>query len=292
MGEIPGILQIQLLPLTPIDTDAIVRSVWQRYHREVNSAVLKELTQKSLTSGVLAAGNPLWLALASEQLNLLDADDFSRAEHEFSGTPVERMQALVLDTARRMPADVSKLYHWLFDQAAKTFGSAQLKAFLAAIALSRHGWRESDLQVLIPQMTAMFDKGSISNALNLVHHAAMKHYMTQYGLPSNSQEIFPVAELAAMRRAFRSGLIFRNELQWDFFHRETRATARIYLQLNSEEEKALHALISAFLIEQRNDDPIRCDELSFHLLHADELSWLQIYYGSNFTCPASTILSG
>jgi hypothetical protein len=42
-------------------------------------------------------------------------------------------------------------------------------------------------------------------------------------------------------------------------------------------------VIAAFLIEQRNDDPVRCDEVTFHLLQAGEYSWVQIFYGSTDT---------
>jgi len=170
LSEAPGIQQIELPPLTQADAEAIVRQVWRRYHREVNSPVLGLLTQKTLGSSSQAAGNPLWLTLASEQLNLLDADDFSRAEQEFSGSPTER-----------------------------------LKAFLAAVAVSRHGWRESDLQVLIPRLNTILENGADTPLPNCVHDAAMNRAVNRYDAeytPSNPQEAFPAAELAAIKGHF------------------------------------------------------------------------------------------
>jgi hypothetical protein len=286
LSEASGIEQIELPPLTQADAEAIVRQVWRRYHREINFAVLGSLTQKTLDPSSQTVGNPLWLTLASEQLNLLDADDFHRAEEEFSGSPTERMQTLLLDTTRRMPADVSELYRWLYDRAAKSFGSGRLKALLAAVSLSRHGRRESDLQVLIPRLTTILENGAGTTLTNLVNDAAMKRAENRYDpqyTPSHSQDVLPAAELAAIRRAFRSSLILRNELQWDFFHREARTSARLYLGLLPEVEKAVHKVIAAFLIEQRNDDPVRCDEVTFHLLEAGEYGWVQIFYGSTHT---------
>ena len=63
------------------------------------------LLAKRLPDGRPAAGNPLWLELAIEELNLLDADDFARADREFSGTPDERLLALMCAVAAEMPPE-------------------------------------------------------------------------------------------------------------------------------------------------------------------------------------------
>ena len=126
--------------------------MWQRYRREINPQVSKILLGKKLNDGIPAAGNPLWLTLALEQLNLLDADDFARADRTFEGTPEERLTAMVMDTAKRMPADMEDLYEWLINQNEKIHGREYTVSFSIAIALSSLGWRESDLLGIIPRI--------------------------------------------------------------------------------------------------------------------------------------------
>ncbi len=130
-----GIEVIELPPLCNADTAGIGNAVWGRYHRELNPAVLQVLLEKTLPGDAPACGNPLWLTLALEQLNLLDADDFVRAERDYTGPPTERMTVLLLETAGRMPADIGALYGWLLAQNEKAFGVAHTRGFAVAIAL-------------------------------------------------------------------------------------------------------------------------------------------------------------
>jgi len=277
-----GVERIELPPLTAADAREIGRRVWRLHHREASPVVLDVLAAKARGDGTPAAGNPLWLTLALEQLNLLDADDFSRAERDFEGPPAKRMEALVVDTAGRLPADVAGLYRWMFDRVSKAFGAERLRAFLAAVALGRHGWRESDLQVLVPRLAAALAGGTNASAANLVEDAAMRSArdLDELAHAPRPEDSTPLLELAAVRRAFRFDLVLRNELQWDFFHREAREAARRYLELDPDVEKAAHAVVAAYLIGLRRDDPVRCDEVTYHLLRAGELAWVQIFYGS------------
>jgi hypothetical protein len=83
------------------EAEAIALKVPQRYHRKLNPQVLAAVLSKKLGDDELAAGNPLWLELALEQLNLFDEDDFARADCEFPGTPEQRLLQMVLGVAAR-----------------------------------------------------------------------------------------------------------------------------------------------------------------------------------------------
>ncbi|MBC8117907.1 MAG: DUF4062 domain-containing protein [Candidatus Saccharimonas sp.] len=133
------------------DVDAIAQSVWQRYHRAVNPAVLQLLKENRLPDDSFAASNPLWLTLALEQINLLDADDFARAERDYSKLPAhERLRAMQIATVKQLPPTVAELYESLLAQSEKLFGAPAARAFAAVIAVSRSGWRETDLLTLVP----------------------------------------------------------------------------------------------------------------------------------------------
>lgn len=97
LARIPGVKRIDLAsdPITERDAREIGRQVWGRFHRELNPAVLDVLLDKKLPDDSPSYGNPLWLTLALEQLNLLDADDFARAQRDFASSPTQRMPCTI-----------------------------------------------------------------------------------------------------------------------------------------------------------------------------------------------------
>ena len=238
LGRQPGVELIPLLPLEPSDGEEIARRVWARYHRQVNPEVLEALAGKRLADGSAAAGNPLWLTLALEQINLLDADDFARAEHDYDhiSDGGERLRALLVDIARRMPPEVPALYGWLLEQTEKTYGAERARTFAVLIALSRNGWRERDL------------------------FALMQH------LPGTSE-----LALASLRRGFRAHVARRGTAgQLDFFHNQMREAVRNRALGDEAAEREWHQAMADHLEALPLDDPLRISELMVHFIAADE----------------------
>jgi len=192
-----GVLKIEVPPLTQADSRNIAHQIWKSWHVPWSEAVWQTLADKRLPDGSSASSNPLWTTLACEQLALLDADDFTRAEHQFTAErdPQARLLMLRRELAERMPPDVTMLYAWLFERAENIHGTILVRTFLSAIALSRHGWRESDLQVLIPRLMKILENqaGNPSTMLwNALLHAP--HTSAQQYIPSYSSIVLPVAE--------------------------------------------------------------------------------------------------
>jgi predicted negative regulator of RcsB-dependent stress response len=238
LGQLPGAELIPLLPLEPADGEEIARRVWARYHRQVNPEVLEALAGKRLADGSAAAGNPLWLTLALEQINLLDADDFARAERDYDhiSDGGERLRALLVDIARRMPPEVPALYGWLLEQTENTYGAERARAFAVLIALSRNGWRERDL------------------------FALMQH------LPCTSE-----LALASLRRGFRAHVAWRGAAgQLDFSHNQMREAVRDRALGDAATEREWHRGMADHLEALPLDDPLRISELMVHLIAADE----------------------
>ena len=228
----PGVRAIALPLLTPQDAQTLGPQVWLRYHRQLNPGVLAVLTAKADAAGTSACGNPLWLTLALEQLNLLDAEDFARAEREFTGTPDQRLLTLVLDTARRMPPDIAGLYQWLLAHAERAHGSAWTTGFALAISLSRQGWRDIDLIDLVPRL---------ARALN----------------PADSVSDLDELGLATLRRAFRAHVARRGALQQlDFFHAQMRQAVVQRYAAQDDQRRALHSAVSDYLETLPASDPL------------------------------------
>jgi hypothetical protein len=240
----PAIAHLEIPELTAEDAAAIAKAVWRRYHREISPDVVRVLVTKPNPSGERASGNPLWLTLALEQLNLLDADDFSRAQRDYGGTPAERLNALVLDTASRMPGDVEGLYRWLLDRNEKVFGAAASRSFSVAMALSRHGWRDADLAGIMRRLASLL-------------------------MPA--AEPPPVDELhqAALRRGFRAHVIRRGE--WgllDFGHAQMRRAVDDRYLADEGRRRGVHARVADYLETLQAGDPVVGSERLWQLLCA------------------------
>ena len=258
LGAMAGVSLEDLPPLTEADARAIADAVYARYHRAPNRDVVRVLLEKKRPGkkrpgdGAPACANPLWLQLALEELNLLDTDDFARAEREFTGSPEQRLHQMVLDVARRLPADIEDLLGWLLSRAEELYGRDWTHAFANLLALGRNGWRETDFQDLIPRLIG-------------VDPAAWD----------------PI-RFAALRRSFRGQVVRRGAKdQWDFAHALLRRAVQTRNLRDLEKAKSLHARIADYLESLPPTDPVRREELMFHIIGADDRRRAAQLYGSD-----------
>ncbi len=240
---------IELEPLAPLaenEMRQIAAAVCARYRSPVRREVVDTLLAKQLPSGEPSSGNPLWLTLALEELNRLDEDDFVRLQRDTRGTTEERLTRLEQQTAAELPTDIEGLYAYLLTRTEELFGAPWAKGFASLIAVSRAGWRESDLRVLVPQVAGLFG-------------------------PVDARRQWTDLELAALRRSFRGQLVRRGaQSQWDFAHEQMRASVMERNLGDAATARAVHAAISQHLLVLRRDDPLHESETMLHLVEADE----------------------
>ncbi len=234
-----GVERLDLPALGQSDARVIVAAVCARHRKKLPAAALEALLRRTRADGQLAAGWPLWLALAIDELLLLDEDDFARAT-SFSGTPEQQLQALLTEEAERMPADIAGLYGALFDRAEAVHGVQQARALTELLATSRNGLRESDLGALIPaRTTAPWDPLRFAN----------------------------------LRRGLRAHVVSRGQpLRWDFVHAQAREAVRRRGLADAEYAKGLHAALAAHFGDLPADDPLRCSERMVHLVGCDDVA--------------------
>jgi tetratricopeptide (TPR) repeat protein len=248
LSERPGIGMLALPPLDADEARAIIKGICDKYHRVLEPEVIAALLAKTGTGGA-AFGNPLWLVLAVEELNLLDADDFARARRVYAGRPGEQLRALMVDITAGFPPDVAGLYGHTFERAEKLFGPGVTRGFLGLIAVGRSGWRERDFRMLLPRL---------------------------------SGEPWDGLEFAHLRRSFRGQMRRRGSLaQWDFNHPQMREAARARLAACGARETDLHALIAAHLLGLPSDDPLRQSETMVHLLASENWGRAARYFGGD-----------
>ncbi len=246
-----------LRPINLSEAEAIARSVCRRHHRELNREVLQLLLSKCLPDGTPATGNPLWLELALEQLNLLDADDFARADREYTGSAEKRLHQLVLDVAGKLPPGVQGLYAEMLERAEKVFGADWARPFASLTVLSRFGWREADLRNLLPKARQLL-------------------------FPGVTPEDWTALRFASLRRGFRAHLVGRGaDQQWDFSHAQMRVAVH---QRNLNDPtlcRQLHAAIADHLESLPREDRLRQTELMYHYAKSEDTKRASRYYGSD-----------
>ena len=256
LAERPAIGVEQLVPLNAAEArdiiggrsdDGICKGICGRYHRTFEPEVIDALLGKRTPVGP-AWANPLWLVLAVEDLNLLDADDFARAQRDHAGAPAERLRALMLDGVAAFPPDIAGLYAHTFKRAEDLFGAKLTLGFLGLIAVSRAGWRESDFRLLLPRA---------------------------------SGENWDELQFAQLRRLFRGQLRRRGALaQWDFNHAQMRVAVRARLAAGTISEQSLHTIIADRLLSCPTDDPLHISETMVHLLASEDYPRAAGYYGN------------
>jgi tetratricopeptide (TPR) repeat protein len=247
LAERPGIAALSLPPLDAAEAHGIIEGICKRYHRTFEPEVIDRLLAKTGPAGP-AWGNPLWLVVAVEELNLLDADDFDRAQ-TYAGRPDEQLRTLMLEHIAKFPGDIPGLYGHTFGRAEKLFGASLARCFLGLIAVGRAGWRESDFRVLLPRV---------------------------------SGEIWDELRFAQLRRIFRGQMRRRGApTRWDFNHAQMRSAVRRHFAGCGLSEVEYHSVIAEHLCSLYRDDPLRQSETMVHLLAAGNPRNAALYYGDD-----------
>jgi len=224
--------------LNPDEAAKMAEALCRRHRKRLPLDVRQVFLEKKLPDGTAAAGYPLWLELAVDQLLLLDEDDFARMEHSFTGSAAEKLHQLLLTVAKELPADIPGLYGFLLQRIEAAYGEAWTREFAGLLAVTRGGLRSEDLEGLLPRRT---------------------------------EEPWDPLRFAHLRRGFRAHLDQRGAFQqWDFAHAQMReAVFRRYLSEPNRIQE-VHRAIADHLWELDAADPLRQAELMFHLIGADD----------------------
>lgn len=236
LGNRAGVEQQTLHPMSRTDAGEITEAIYRRYHRALNPDVKQALLDKKTQADHSAYGNPLWLQIAVEALNLLDQDDFLRAEKDFAAEhdPAKQLRMLTLDTLARIPADMPGAYGWVLNRAEELHGTDFVRALVSLVAVSRSGWREKDFAAVVPGLTG---------------------------------EAWDELRFAAFRRTLRSHFVRRGaQGQWGFAHTQLELAVAARNLRDPEVVTGLHVALADHLNALPGDDSLRISEHMVHVL--------------------------
>lgn len=258
LDERAGTILEALPPLMPAESQGIIDAICRRYHTGFPAQVMDIVLRKTLRDGVLAAGNPLWLTLAMDELHFCGQDDFELAEERYPElSSTERMRALLTDVADQLPPDIAGLYERLLLRAERAYGVHWANAFTSVTALGRFGWREADLHALVPKVAKLL-------------------------YPALSCDDWTDLQFATLRRGFRAHIVERGPArQWGWSHLQMREAIKRHSLADTDRILHIHEVIADHLEALDRDDPIHQTELMVHLIRSDDRVRASRLYGAD-----------
>lgn len=221
----------ELPPLTESEARVLVEAVYTRYHRKPDDQLISVLLVHS-RNAPSSLGNPLWLTMAAEDLNLVDGDDVATAERGAQKTMDARISAYLSERAASYQPDVAGLAIRAFRRGFTLFGESFGTCLIIMLTAGRIGWRESDLREVIPSLTGV---------------------------------TWDSLQFAMIRRYLRGQLRPVNKLRrWTFVHEDVRIGAQRFCDEEHVDLLAMHARLAAHLRDLPADDPLHISETVFH----------------------------
>ena len=285
-----GVVEIQLPPLTIAEAEMIGKNVLKCTDHALDSAVLAALVEKKLPNGIAACGNPLWLALAIEQLNKLDHRALVNPVQTHDASHADQMKSLLLETTQRMAPDLTGLYHWVLEQCEKAYGEVETRAFATAIACSKSGWRDGDLQGLLPRLAGIESRLSTGSASDSAVAAATWNtgnptpqvVDSPQGMPLLGTNHRPITihprVVVSLRRGLRAHLLWRAEHgQIDFADPQMRRAAFERYMMREGARRLCHSAVNDHLDTLPDCDPL-CRLERMPQLIAERNAWRAAWY--------------
>jgi len=250
LSEKPGNRVLALQEMTAAEAQQVAHRFYARYRREPPKRALEVLLAKPAEDdpAKLACGNPLWLELALQEMNLLEADDFERADQEFAHLEGGlRIEAIQVARAQSLPATPGGVYWELLGRIERNFGQAHTSAVLSLIALGRAGWRESDLEAMMPRFHEMeWDELAFAGLRRI-----LGHHLVQRGAHA----------------------------QWDVFHAQLRDSVLARYVYDPTLRQQIHTLIADHLESLPDGDPLCDSEMMVHLIGQGDATRAARYLG-------------
>ncbi len=229
---LPSIREIEeVKPLENLDKQAVVKGITHFLGRELENCVIDKMIEKE------ASGSPLYLSLLIQRLVMMNKSDFDDITAHGDGMSAITAHQLELveaasDTLHGVCVDI-------LNTAATRIGGMLARMAAMYIAVSRHGLRESDLEVLLAK------EGVLWNSL----------------------------DFSLFIKYMRSFFILRDDGRYDFAHKSIREG----FLAECTQKQLLHRNILRHFEGLDSHDAVRIQEIMYHCCNADDKKFLVHY---------------
>lgn len=270
----------RLKPLTTDEARQIAVSVCrEQFHRELKADgnILNQLCSRENEGQTgLCVGNPLWLRLAIDELNSLEAEDFERAHSSFSGTADQQLHQMMMEVVSSLPANVPDLYERVLERSARVAGDRWAQNFAMLLMLTRNGLRTSDLEVILPQVT-----GDDWNDYRFAMlRRIFRMHLVQRGLPLRYNFFHGQMKPAVSRwltlriTPGTSGIISRI---WNLLRNKGKTEPGSFNSM-ADVTRRMHTVIARHLLSLSESDPVARTETLWHLASSGDKTAAARYY--------------
>lgn len=225
--------KILLSPLSEQEKRDVANRLLYISGKELSEKTLECLFEKKNTE------NPLYLYLLVQRLLLLQSKDYMKIylSENTAGSTQERLRELI----REAPDDIEEMAFLLIEVIEK-ISSVSILPLAEAIAISRFGLRQSDLEKLYK------NKGMTLRTLDLV---LFVNYIDEV-------------------------CFYRSDGQIDFMHKCVRNAVLKHI----DDPFSVHNNIIHALKENPEDDPVKLEEFQYHLIKAKKKKMFVEYIGN------------
>ncbi|MFC2107282.1 DUF4062 domain-containing protein [Bacteroidota bacterium] len=244
----PSSIEVVIPDINKTEAKAIILNICQKYHRGLSNELIDALLRKTNNDEKPLSSNPLWLTLATEQINLVRLEDFLKAKESDNSDPEKAIIAMLEDIIDEFPTNIEEMYNYILNYLEAVYGQEKISLFSSLLALSRQGWRHSEIKTISLIAGAAFNDLDISRLL----------------------------------LAFRGNIASVTEDSRMFFiSDELKTTIRNRYFEKKEKEQYIHSIISGYLSELPENESIKSAELMYHYIRGRQFSEAKHYFQPN-----------
>lgn len=238
-------MEFEIPDITETEARLIILNICKKYHRDLSTELLDAIIARTDQEGLRLYSNPLWLTLATEQINLVRYEDFLNSRKSNASNPEEALVIMLKNVIDHFPNGHKSMYNYILNHFEKVFGKTIIKMFSAILALAREGWRFSDLKAIL------FEGGLTLTDLDVSR--VILAYRGHVNSISDDGRIFFMSQE------------FRNAIEERYFH--TRA-----------DKEKIHQQIARYLEKLPDNEPVKSSELMYHYIKGDQYAKAMHYF--------------
>ncbi len=246
----PASIEFEIPDIQEDEARLLILNICQKYHRGLSNELLEALLERRNEEAKYLYSNPLWLTLATEQINLVRFEDFLKAKDLDSSDPEKAIIAMLKAIILEFPENNREMYDYILNHLEKVYGKDKISLLSSLLTIARQGWRHIDIKVISEKSGVKLTDLDISRLI-----LAFRGHISS---SSEDGKMFLISD------ALKSSM--RNR----------------YLK-NIQHEKNIHSLVANYLFKLPENEPLKSTELMYHFIRGGQFTEAKNYFNSSLS---------